>query len=212
MGRQARINSSLESINKRLGDYFGRDSVTSQDIHRIVDATNLTEPRRSDYTVETEGGIFLRDEYALVKEVLRYPNYQNRHVFEMLVPIPEELRNELVTPEQRIYECFYVFQYDNKPLPVTWKAVEMIMQFKLYGKRERLTDFDIEEQRRKDDIKHIKYFTEVLKDQSSIIAPHSGVKGIFVPTNYEKKRYSSGLIMDASSYNNTEKSVVVANV
>lgn len=200
MGREARCNTDITIINTRLGELFGRDVVTGQAIHRIIDATGVIEKRRGNYSVHTEGGIFLRDEYNLVKENLKYPQYQNRNIFEMLIDLPSDTREELVSADKRDYECFYVFQgTDGKALPVVWKAVEMIMHFKLYGKREKLSDSSLEANRMEEDAKYIKYCEERIAESSSIIDPvnNAGVQGIFVPSNYATKRYGSGRLQDA---------------
>jgi hypothetical protein len=201
MGREARASQDVKIINTRLGDLFGRDVVNGLPIHRITDATGVVEKRRGNYAVHTEGGIFLRDEYNLVKEVLKYPEYQNRYVFEMLIDLPSDTKNELVTAEQRDYECFYVFQdAQGKALPVVWKAVEVIMHFKLYGKREKLSDASLEANRIEEDAKYIKYCEERMQEATSIVDPvnNSGVKGIFVPSNYAVKRYGNGRLQDDS--------------
>lgn len=192
------MQNDIVSINQRLGDYFGRFA-DNRPLHRIIWSTNLTEKRRGDYDITTEAGIFLREETNLVKEVLKYPFDQNRHVFEALIPTPTDLENELVEKGKMDYECFYIFKdKTGKALPLVWKAVEAIMHFKLYAKTPKKSALDLIGEQEKLEANEVKYFEDELKDASSIIAPNFGVKGIFVPSNYEKNRYKSGRLMDNS--------------
>jgi hypothetical protein len=46
MGREARVNSDIEIINTRLGDYFGKDVVSGLPIHRVIHAKGVTEKRK----------------------------------------------------------------------------------------------------------------------------------------------------------------------
>lgn len=205
MGREARVNQDILIINQRLADFFGKDVVTGQAIHRIIHARNVTEKRHHKHAdVFTEGGIFLREEFNVTKEVLKYPFLQDCYVLEMLIPYEKldgEEKEEIGLDDNKYsYECFYAFKDKHgKPLPVNWKAVEVIMHFKLYGKveksSEKMDDSKIAEQ----DAKHIAYFEDVMKQDSLITDPKAGVKGLFVPSNYDKQRYGSGRLQDESA-------------
>lgn len=197
---------------------FGKDVVTGQAIHRILDATGVIEKRRIPHAdVYTEGGIFLREELNVVKEVLKYPYFQNCHVLEMLVPydkLESDEKDELILEDNNyLYECFYAFQDPKgQPLPVNWKIVEYIMHFKLYGKRDKSTGKTEELEKELLDEKQIRYIEEEMQQETLITAPHAGVKGIFVPSKYEKQRYSSGRLRDDSQYVKDTTKPVVASI
>jgi hypothetical protein len=166
--------------------------------------------------VYTEGGIFLREEINKVMEVLKYPDFQDYYCFEMFVPMPkiENEQADEIIPEDSVnysYECFYVFRdKDWNPLPVNWRACEVIMHFKLYGKRDKSTGQSEDIDKANEDAKQIKYFEDRLGEDSLVTDPHYGVKGMFVPSNYEKQRYGSGLLMDKTPVRtDTSKPIVV---
>lgn len=114
---------SLATINRRLKDWYGSDTVTGKAIFRIIWSENETEKRLMNVT---DGGISL-----LVPEWRDVPKYRNylkdKYVLERLVIVPLVQQNELGSKTS--YEPVWVFENNKtrEALPVKWEAIEVIM-------------------------------------------------------------------------------------
>lgn len=114
---------SVEEINKRLSDNYGKDVGLSTPNYRIVKAETQTEHRYSTYRDHDDNGIFIR-EVKEVREVPKYPFYEGAWILEALQP--NGGNPELLTKVS--YEPIWVFgQAGSDPTPI-WRAVEMLVK------------------------------------------------------------------------------------
>ncbi len=178
----------IETLNKRLADYFGIDTVSAQAMYRIVLADDQFEKRLTECT---DAGIFL-----LTPEVRLLPKYQwlkGLYLIETLVAIPDVSAGEL--PAQKTsYEPLFVFwDKDGGYLPPKWEVAELAINIMLaargkqnlhkYVDKEGTTEGAIAEKKKRiDDM--IEYFggTESGLMGASINSGNAS----FVPHNFEK--------------------------
>lgn len=107
---------TVEAINKRLIDYFGIDTESSNPIWRVVWSTDQTE---TQYTNRTPEGLELL--YPRAQEVKKYPFQQNQWVLERLVLVPA-IHTEMVV--KKSYEPMWVF---DEGLPPKWEPIKHIV-------------------------------------------------------------------------------------
>jgi hypothetical protein len=113
----------IESLNTRLRETYGVDTVTGQQMWRIVFSDDQYEKRKTNYT---DAGILL-----LTPEIRELPKYkqwvQHKWVLENLVVIPEQNREELAGLKVG-YELIWVFQDDfDNPLPPKWEVCQLVI-------------------------------------------------------------------------------------
>jgi hypothetical protein len=105
---------SVEEINRRLVDRFGKDVALNNPNYRVVNTAGLTEHRLGTFTDLDSNGNFIR-EVREVREVEKYPYYENSWVLERLSP-------NLVNPEliaKVSYEPIWVFgEANSDPTPI----------------------------------------------------------------------------------------------
>jgi hypothetical protein len=174
----------IESINQRLVDLFGLDTVTGRPMWRIVWSEDQLEKRLGTYDDITREGIYLRT----VTEVREVPKYRqwihNKYVLERLVIIPDINTEEL--PTQKLsYEPMYVFEnFKGEALPPRTDVAKIIIDsvYAAQGKKslakyvDDYSKFTPEAQN-----KRINELIEYLWDPSDISeALHQG-EGIIVP-------------------------------
>lgn len=117
----------VETINDRLKDYFGVDTVSGLVIWRVVWSEDQYEHRLGTYDDYTPSGIYLRT----VTEVRKVPKYKQwikrKFVLERLVVIPAV--NEAELPESKVsYEPIYVFQTGSgNYLPPKFEAAKFVV-------------------------------------------------------------------------------------
>lgn len=115
---------SLSTINRRLKDYYGSDTVTGKSIFRVVWSESELEKRLCRTT--DSGIILLTPEW---RDVPKYKDYiRDKYVLERLVIVPSVQQEELGTKIS--YEPIWVFENPTtrEGLPVKWEAIEVIMQ------------------------------------------------------------------------------------
>ena len=179
----------IETINQRLKDCFGIDTVTGLGMYRVVLADEQFEKRLSNYS---PGGIEL-----LRPEVQLLPKYQwlkGLYLIETLCLVPTV--NEKDLPDQKIsYEPLFVFwDKDGNYLPPKYEVAEMAIQIVLAAKgkhnlhkyvdKEGTTEGALEERRKRiDDM--VEYFGG---DESGLMgASLNSGNAAFVPHNYERQ-------------------------
>lgn len=115
---------TLEIINQRLRDRFGRFGTSNLPYFRVVWSNEQFEKRLITHTRE---GFELPN--PVVEEVPKYKQWaNNRYILEHLVAVPAEFQKDL-GGEQLSYEPLWTFQ-DNKgePLAPSWAACEFIVR------------------------------------------------------------------------------------
>jgi len=106
-------SETIEALNKRLVDFFGLDTESSNPIWRIVWSTEQTEILYTNFTPE---GLELLHPRAMT--VLKYPFNKNRWILERLVLVPS-MHTEMVV--KKSYEPMWVFDEDKPP---KWEPIK----------------------------------------------------------------------------------------
>ncbi len=112
----------LETINKRLLDYFSKDIASNQPIWRIVWSEDQYEKQLTKYTPE---GLELL--YPEMREVPKYKQWiHNKYILERLVIVPPINETELTTKTN--YEPVWVFEDKHgNPLPPKWEVCKYVI-------------------------------------------------------------------------------------
>jgi hypothetical protein len=112
---------TLETINKRLRDFFGTDVTGLYPKYRVVWSDSQRELRKAEFNAFL-GNIFLGTRSG-VFSLPKYPFIKARHVFEIYCPTDNP---ELVEGFKN-YEPIYVFEDKSRSsLSVVWWACERI--------------------------------------------------------------------------------------
>ena len=98
------MSEKIETLNERLIDYFGIDTITGHPMFRVVWSNDQTEKRRVNYT---DTGILLL--HSEVREVKKYSYIKDRWVLERLTLVPDMDLRELPTQKQS-YEPIWTFE------------------------------------------------------------------------------------------------------
>ena len=175
---------SIETINTRLVDFFGRDANSSQPMFRIVWANDETEKR---LVGETENGVQLL--IAEVRLVRKYPYLKDLYILEQLVAVPDMNTGEL--PTQKLsYEPLWAYCNDKRvPRPPTWPATKLIIDtmFAVKGVHSLRKYVDSElnttEDGRQERIKQI--HEELFGDETETGDALRYKEGIVVPNSYQ---------------------------
>ena len=117
------LNETIETLNKRLIDYFGKDTESERAIWRVVWSDDQFEDQLLQYTPE---GIELT--YPKWTNVPKYKmmGIKERYILERLVMVPTVNQNELVVKVS--YEPMWTFEDANRfPLPPKWEAIRLII-------------------------------------------------------------------------------------
>lgn len=154
------INSHLERIHHR-------HPVKNLPNFRLVWANDQLETRNGTFTITTDAGIFLREESG-IKQVKKYPFYEDLWVIERLIPNP----HQDVIGEDYVYEPIYTF----KIFPI-WRAVEFLLRAlfnpefrKQTPKTQKEADYQDNEKKKKESA----YIRNLIDTTSAEIALHSG--------------------------------------
>lgn len=113
---------SVDIINRRLLDYYGRFESTDLPRYRVVWSTDQFEKR---WTQHTREGFLLPQ--PVVKELPKYRQWANdKWILEKCAPIPEFVETDLVEPYS--FEPLWVFEYNSgRPMFPKWEAIELII-------------------------------------------------------------------------------------
>lgn len=115
------IPESLEIINKRLSDYYGKFEDGRQN-WRVVWSDDQVEKRLMSHT--DEGFELLT---PVVREVKKYSYIKHKYVLERLIPIPSFHGQDLV--DKTSYEPVWTFEdSQGNPLPPIWEAIYLLIQ------------------------------------------------------------------------------------
>lgn len=121
------LTEPVETVNKRLIETFGFDTITSLAIWRVSWSEDQFEWRHGTYVDRTPGGGYIRT----VTETRFVPKYRqwidNKYVLERLVIIPD-VNSEELPKEKMSYEPLWVFEDKHgNPLPPKWEAIKFII-------------------------------------------------------------------------------------
>lgn len=176
---------SINTINDRLIEHYGRDSNTNQPIFRIVWANDETEKRMMD---TTDSGINLL--FPEVREVKKYPYLKNLFVLERLVVVPDVNVDELPTTKLS-YEPIWAFRDEkNTYIRPIWEAAKFIVDclYAALGKKSMAVYVDSEKnttvEGRNQRINELQ--DELFGNETKAMDSVRYKEGIVVPSNYKK--------------------------
>lgn len=115
----------VEEINNSLLFKYGR--FEDRPKYRLVWSSLQFEKRYVEGT-EYFGPIKLRDVKG-IQEMPKYPRSRDRWVLEILIPIPEGLKDELVGDGGLTYEPLFTFDKRGKYLEPNWNIINMLAYF-----------------------------------------------------------------------------------
>jgi hypothetical protein len=179
---------SLDTVNQRLKEHYGRTVDTGQVNWRIVWSDDQYEQRYGEYVDYSESGLYLRT-VTESRKVLKYPWINHRYVLERLSIVPMVHNTELHTKVS--YEPIYTFEADNgEALPVKWEPAKFIIDTLLEGMGDKGTRYKepsseeqlVEEQQRIDKLQE-----ELFGNETDTTSALSVKEGIVVPRNYERQ-------------------------
>lgn len=114
---------TVELVNKRLLQDYGRFSTTDKPMWRVIWSEDQMEKRWVTHT--KDGFAYLEPEVQLVPKYRQY--IQDKYVLERIVALPEFIENDLV--EQVSYEPVWVFEDKHgNALPPIWPAVRLVVE------------------------------------------------------------------------------------
>jgi hypothetical protein len=177
---------SIETLNRRLIDYFGLDSDTGRAMFRITWANDEVEKRLIS---ESEGGVQYL--YPSVQEVKKYPYLKDLYVLERLVVIPDVNKEEL--PTQKLsYEPIWAYKdVNNFPLPPIWEATKLVIDvlYAALGKKSLVKYVDSEENTTPEgrDARIEKLGKELFGNETDTGDAMKYGEAIVVPRNYSKE-------------------------
>lgn len=177
---------SLETLNQRLEDHFGVDTITGRTIFRIVWANDETEKR---LVGELDNGVQLL--YPEVREVKKYPYMKDLYVLERLVLVPEVNQNELPVSKQS-YEPIWAYCDANRnPVPPIWDATKFVIDclHAALGKKSLRkyveSEKDTTEEGRQERITNLQ--NELFGNETNTGDALAHKQGVVVPNNYKKE-------------------------
>jgi len=177
---------SIETLNDRLTEFYGADSVTGRPIFRIVWANDQTEKRMVE---SSEKGVqFLFPEAQIVK---KYPYLKDLYVLERLVIVPDFQRAELLDLKVSYEPVWAYCNADRNPVPPVWWATKFVVDtlYAALGKKsmakyvedEKNTTKEGREQR----IQEIQ--AELFGNETETTDALAYKEGIVVPDSYKKE-------------------------
>lgn len=116
------IPEPIETINKRLLDFFGKFE-NGEPRYRVVWSEDEIEKVMTNFTKE---GFMLP--YEVLSEVPKYRQYiHNKYILERLVPVPAISQRRLCD-KKLSYEPLWVFEDNNgNALPPKWQVITILL-------------------------------------------------------------------------------------
>ena len=184
------ILESVETINKRLLDYFGRFNTTDLPLWRVVWSEDQFEKRETEYS--DEGFQLLQPEVRLLPKYRQWVH--NKYILERCLSYPEEIERDVV--DKITYEPVWVFQdAKENALPPKWEAIEVLIT-QVYKQAAKTTGQKYSDP---DAVNNSKEALELRRDKVNKMVEDlfgnetdTGVslaykEGISVPSNYTKQ-------------------------
>ena len=173
---------SIVSLNQRLIDYYGIDTVSTRPIFRIVWANDQVEKRMMD---TLDSGIQLL--YPQVREVKKYSYLRDIYILERLVLVPNFQQKELADVKLS-YEPIWAFQDEHgNPLPPKWEPIKLIVDtlYAAMGKKSLAKYVDPENAETRE-LNVQKLQNELFGNETEVGDALRYKEGIVVPSNYGK--------------------------
>jgi len=174
---------SIETLNERLVDYYGKDISSDRPIFRIVWANDQLENRM---VTHTPAGIELL--FPEIMEVKKYSYLKDLYVLERLVIVPEEQQKELGVKTS--YEPVWAYADDNgNPRPPIWNATKFLIDgmYAAMGKSNMAKYIEDEKnttpEGRQQRIKELQ--DELFGNETDVSDALTYKQGIVVPSNYK---------------------------
>jgi hypothetical protein len=174
----------IETLNKRLVDYFGVDTVSGQPMYRIVFSEDQFEKRLTNHTKE---GLEL-----LTPQMVELPKYRqwihDKYVLEQLVVVPAYNEQELSTKTS--YEPLHAFQDgDQNYLPPKWEITKFIIDLLHSAKgrqsmRRYADDHEGSKEERELRIKALE--DQLFGNETDVGDALAHKQGVVVPENFER--------------------------
>lgn len=189
------LTERIETLNKRLSDTYGTDTITGRPIYRIVWSEDQFEKRLSKFS---PAGI-----ETLEPQVYEFPKYKQwthgpKFILERLAYVPIEDNNELkqMTVNKISYEPLWVFM-DNQfnALPPKWEVCQIVIDtvhaaihrtgdLAKYAKDEGWDAGTLERQQER-----VSKLQEELFGNETLVGDALAHKeGVIVPRNFEKEK------------------------
>jgi hypothetical protein len=132
--------TDAEFINERLIQLYGKEPISNQPKYRIVRSEEQTEKRYGKYNLLTqETGIWLGVKEGLV-EIKKYWYLTPCWLLERVEP---NLNRQDTIYDKWVYEPLFPFlDKDDRPLPLNWRAIEVIIGSLERVERKMLTEED----------------------------------------------------------------------
>jgi len=160
---------SIDDINKRLVDRYGKDVSLNNPNYRIVNTRGLTEHRYGTFRDYDDNRTFIR-EVSEVREVEKYPFYEDSWVLEKLTP---NLANaELIAKVS--YEPIWVFGQAGSDKNPNWRAVVLLVNASKFVDRVKKSPQDIKDEEIAQFEKERVLCKEILKNESTLLDGYSG--------------------------------------
>ena len=173
---------SVETLNTRLIDHFGKDSDTGQPMFRIVWSEDEVEKRLVECT---DLGVQLL--YPEVREVKKYWYLRELYVLERLVEVPEFQVKELAG-KRLSYEPLWAYRDDkDQPVRPVWESTKYIIDifYAALGKKSAYQYVDPYAPENKE-TRIQKLEEELFGNETKTGDALAYQQGIVVPQNYEK--------------------------
>lgn len=182
---------AIETINSRLEDIYGKDTVSGRAIWRVVWSNDEMEKQLLHYTPE---GIEL-----LHPKWFEVPKYgmigiKDTYVLERLVLVPEINLDDVTV--KMSYEPMWMFQDKNGfPLPPKWEVCEFVI-YNLYQKlgkpapvyKDPDASSSKEEHLAKENMRITKLQEDLFGNETNTGDALAYREGVSVPNNYERKQ------------------------
>ena len=178
---------SIETLNQRLIEYFGIDTVTGQAMFRIVWSDDQTEKRLMP---TLDSGVQLL--HPEIREVKKYPYMEHLYVLERLVLVPDVNKEELAGLKMS-YEPIWAYCYEDRtPVRPYWEATKFIVDtlYAAMGKTSLRKYVESEEESDTPEGRELrcdKIRDEIFGNETDTGDALAHKQGIVVPRNYTKE-------------------------
>lgn len=176
------MSEGVDQINRMLVDAYGKDVGSNNPNFRIAWTTSQTEKKFGHYE-DYCGDIWLR-EVTEVREVQKYPLYEDMWVLERLQPIPV---GSDIKGANYSYEPIWVFGANNSVRQPVWRAVKYMCDSVMYLDRRPKLASDLQAEEDAKFLAEKAIYKDMLQDNSPAIpSALAAGEAVTVPHNYEK--------------------------
>ena len=182
---------TIEAINKRLEDVYGKDTVTGRAIWRVVWSNDEMEKQFLSFTPD---GVELI--YPQWFEVPKYKmiGIEDTYILERLVLVPDISAGDITV--RMSYEPMWPFRDRNGfPLPPKWEVCEFVIYnvYQRLGKpapvyKDPDASSSTEEHLAKENVRLVKLMEDLFGNETNTGDALAYREGVSVPNNYERKQ------------------------